>query len=64
MRIYWEQNSRKEGKSDMLLHSHKSDILSKARSNFLLSLNKFIFPVVINLVSILGPGSSVSIATG
>ena len=68
MKIYWKQNSRKEGKSDMLLHSHKSDILSKARYNFLLFLNKFIFPVIINLVYLImlifGPGNSVGIATG
>jgi hypothetical protein len=68
MRKYRKQNSRKEGKSDMLLHSHKSDIQSKARYYLLLYLNTFIFLVIINSVYLIVlkvvPGSSVGIATG
>ena len=50
MRIYWKQNSRKTRKSDALLRSHKSDILSKAKYNFLLFLNRFLLPVAISLM--------------
>ena len=67
MRKYRKQNSRKEGKSDRLLNSHKSDIQSKARYYLLPFLNKFIFLVIINSVYLIVlkvvPGTSVGIAT-
>jgi len=45
MRIYWKQNSRNQVNTDVLLHSHKTDILSKAKSNFPMFINNF-FPVL------------------